>query len=72
MLHFDKDLLALGLNRSFAIRLYEQKLTKLVQSAKIAQVSVYDFLEMLKTTNIPVVDYPKADFHKELENLDNL
>ena len=68
-LPFDKKLLSLGLNRSFALRLYEQKLTTLVQSAKIANVSIYDFLDILKETNISVVDYPETDFNKELDNL---
>ena len=71
-LPFDKKLLSLGVNRSFALRLYEQKLTTLVQSAKIAAVSVYDFLEMLKTADIPVVDYPEAEFNNELQTIDNL
>ena len=71
-LPFDKKLLSLGLDKSFALRLYEQKLTTLVQSAKIAEVSIYDFLDMLKATNIPVVDYPEADFNKELESLKSL
>jgi prevent-host-death family protein len=71
-LPFDKKLLSLGLNRSFALRLYEQKLTTLVQSAKIADVSIYDFLDMLKETNIPVVDYPESELKQELEVLDNL
>jgi prevent-host-death family protein len=69
---FDKTLLSLGVNRSLALKLYEQKLTSLSQSAKVADVSVYDFLEMLKTTDIAVVDYPADELKAELDILPDL
>lgn len=69
---FDKKLLSLGVNRSLALKLYEQKLTTLLQSAKIADVSVYDFLDMLKITDIPVVDYSADELNSEMEVLANV
>jgi prevent-host-death family protein len=69
---FDKKLLSLGVNRSLALKLYEQKLTTLIQSAKIADVTVGDFLDMLKTTNIPVVDYPADELQTEMNILAEL
>jgi prevent-host-death family protein len=66
---FDKKLLSLGVNRSLALKLYEQKLTTLLQSAKIADVSVYDFLDMLKITDISVVDYSADELNSEMKVL---
>ncbi len=63
---FEKTLLHLGVDRSLALKLYEQKLTTLSQSAQIADVSVYDFLDMLKTTDIAVVDYSSDDLNSEM------
>lgn len=39
---------------SLALKLYEQKLTTLSLSAKIADVSIYDFLDMLKQQTSPL------------------
>lgn len=68
-LPFNQELLNLGVNRAFALKLFEQKITTLVQSAKIANVTVYDFLDMLKETDIPAVDYPTEELQEELDGL---
>ncbi|MHC4884631.1 MAG: type II toxin-antitoxin system prevent-host-death family antitoxin [Planctomycetota bacterium] len=71
-LPFDQRLLSLGVNRAFALRLYEQGLTTLVQSAKVAEVSVHDFFDMLKEAGIPAVDHPSKEVDREVDLLDSL
>ncbi len=66
---FDAQLLKLGVNKSLALKLYEQKLLTLSQAAKVANVSLEDFLNMLKETNISVVDYPPNDLEQDLKNI---
>ena len=41
----------------------------LSQAAKIASLSIENFLDMLGEFNIPAVDYPAEDLETELEDL---
>jgi predicted HTH domain antitoxin len=41
--------------------------TTLVQSAKIAGLSLMEFLDLLALTGIPAVDYPPEELAQELE-----
>lgn len=66
---FDSLLLNLGVNRSLALHLFEKKLVTLSQAAKIAQLSIDEFLEVLKETEINVVDYPSEEVDSDLENI---
>ena len=64
---FDERLLAHGVHRAIALNLFEMGQTTLVQSAKIAGLSLMEFLDLLALTGIPAVDYPPEELERELE-----
>ena len=50
-----------------AVKLYEVGRASLGQSAKIAEVSVRTFIEMLGKQHIAVVDYPADELAREVD-----
>jgi predicted HTH domain antitoxin len=66
---FDERLLDLGIHRTMAVHLFESGQTTLSQSARIADVPLVDFIEILGRLGIPVVDYPPEELEQELEVL---
>ncbi|MBI9084566.1 MAG: type II toxin-antitoxin system prevent-host-death family antitoxin [Desulfobacterales bacterium] len=64
---FDRRLLSFGINQAMALHLFEQGLTTLSQSAKIACVSFADFVDLLNEAGIPAVDYPPEDLDTEIQ-----
>lgn len=66
---FNSQLLNLGVNKSLALHLFEKKIVTLSQAAKIAGLSIDEFLDILKETDIDVVDYPENEVNTDLENI---
>jgi len=66
---FNSQLLNLGVNKSLALHLLEKKIVTLSQAAKIAGLSIDEFLDILKGTDIDVVDYPENEVDTDLENI---
>ncbi len=66
---FNSQLLNLGVNKSLALHLFEKKIVTLSQAAKIAGLSIDEFLDILKETEIDVVDYPENEVDTDLENI---
>jgi prevent-host-death family protein len=66
---FNSQLLNLGVNKSLALHLFEKKIVTLSQAAKIAELSIDEFLDILKGTDIDVVDYPENEVDTDLENI---
>jgi len=66
---FDERLVEQGVHRSFAMRLFEQKLVTLAQAAKIASLSIEEFLDVLAATGTTLVDYSPEELHAELKHL---
>ena len=64
---FDERLLKHGVNKSLALHLFQAKHITLSQAARIAILSIEDFLDLLSEFGIPAVDYPPEDLDKELE-----
>jgi len=65
---FDERLLAHGVNRAMALHLYETGHATLAQSAKLAALSLEDFIELLGKAGVPAVSYPPEELVEELEN----
>lgn len=65
-LPFTPHLLHLGVNKALALYLYQNRLTSLAQSAKIAQIPIADFLDIVKETAINVVDYTPEEIESDL------
>jgi len=66
---FDSQLLKLGLNRSIALYLFEKEIVTLAQASQIARLSMYEFLEVLRETDIDVVDYPVDEIETDIANI---
>jgi prevent-host-death family protein len=64
---FDERLLQEGVNRALALRLFEEGDATLSQAAKVARLTVDEFLDLLDSAGIPAVDYPAEDLDGEME-----
>lgn len=64
---FDERLLKHGVNKALAMHLFEAGHVTLSQAARIAILSIEDFLDILGEFGISVVDYPPEDLDEELE-----
>ena len=66
---FDGRLLDLGIHRTVAVHLFESGQTTLSQGARLAGISMEEFMKILGQLGIPVVNYPPEDLERELEVL---
>ena len=65
---FDERLIQYGVNKAVALHLFQAGQVTLSQAARMANLSIEDFLDILKDFEIPAVDYPPEDLDTELEN----
>jgi len=63
---FDSRLLEHGLDKTLAVKLFEEKIVSLSRGAEIAGTSIEGFLALLSESDIPVVDYDPDDVDEEL------
>ncbi len=63
---FDDRLLEAGVHRALALHLFEQGQLTLAQAAKVASVSVEDFMQVLAEAGVTAVDYPPSELEDEL------
>ena len=64
---FDERLCKLGVNRDLALHLFEAGSVSLAKAAKIAGVSIDQFLSLLASAGIPAVDYPPEELDDEMK-----
>jgi len=64
---FNQSLLENGVHRSIALNLFGANCLTLAQAARIANVTISDFLDLLKQTEIPVVDYSPTELDEEVK-----
>jgi antitoxin (DNA-binding transcriptional repressor) of toxin-antitoxin stability system len=65
---FSQDLVNFGLPLVLAIRLYQDDTITLEKAAKVAGVSIEDFIDKLGKLGIPVVRYSADELDQELKN----
>ncbi len=63
---FDSRLLEIGLHRHLAASLYAQKLLTLAESAKLADLPIEQFLNVLAASGGDAVDYPAEEISTDL------
>jgi len=63
---FDKLLVNYGVHRSMALHLFESHQLTLAQSAKLADLSLEAFIELLGEAGIDAVDYPPEELSDEM------
>ena len=66
---FDAQLLELGLHRHLAVCLYAQHLLTLAEAAKLADLPIEQFLNVLAASGVDAVAYPAEEVTAELEAL---
>jgi prevent-host-death family protein len=64
---FDDRLLSLGVQRALAVSLFEAGSLSLARGAKLAGVSMEEFVELLGREGVAAVDYPPEELPEELE-----
>lgn len=62
----DEQLVKLGLPMALAVRLFEQEAVSLGKAARIADVSVSEFIDQLGARGIPVARYSPLELKEEL------
>ena len=63
---FDERLVNHGVHRAMALDLFESHQLTLAQSAKVADLSLEAFIELLGEAGIPAVDYPPEELEEEM------
>lgn len=66
-LPFDDRLLRYGVARALALHLFEAGYVTLARGAKLADVSVEEFIELLGESGIDAVDYSPDEIEDEVE-----
>ena len=62
---FDERLLELGVRRTLALRLFEQRHLTLVQAARLAAMKAVEFVALLGDAAVPAGDYPPDELAGE-------
>ena len=62
---FDDRLLEVGLHRAMALQLFEQRQLTLAQAAKVADLGVEDFMDLLGQAGVAAVDYAPSELEDE-------
>ena len=68
---FGDELLESGVQVNMAVKLFEEGLLSLVKSAKLAKMSVENFMELLATLDVPAVNYDANELDDELSLLED-
>ena len=63
---FDDRLLEFGVHRALALDLFERRLLTMAHAAKVAGMTVEDFVALLGEAGVVAVDYPPNELEDEL------
>ncbi len=63
---FDGRLLELGVHRTLALRLFEERHLTLVQAARLAGTTAGEFMSLLGEAGVTAVDYPPEELKDEI------
>jgi prevent-host-death family protein len=66
-LPFDAQLVKTGLTKNLALYLFENGILTLAKAAKIASISIEEFMEILNEAGIDCVDYPADEIDNEMK-----
>jgi prevent-host-death family protein len=65
---FDAHLLQHGIHRVLALHMVQSRQLTLAQAAKLANMDLSSFIELLGASGIDAVDYPPEELERELED----
>ncbi len=66
-LPFDRRLVELGFAKDLALFLFERRYITMAKAAKIANLTLDAFMDMLAQTNTVAVDYPPEELDDEMK-----
>ena len=66
-LPFDSRLLTLGIDRDLALHLFEKKIVTLAKAAKIANLPIDQFMDLLSEAGLEAVNYPPEELDEEMQ-----
>lgn len=66
-LPFDERLLDQGVHRAMALHLFESHRLTMLQAAKVAKLSLEEFIALLGEVDVPAVDYSPEELADELK-----
>jgi prevent-host-death family protein len=69
---FDEDLVQEGVRTALAIKLFESDVVSLRQGAKMAGMTLGEFMIECSARNVPIVRYAPGELEQELATLDAL
>ncbi|WP_077732527.1 MULTISPECIES: type II toxin-antitoxin system prevent-host-death family antitoxin [Methylocaldum] len=69
---FDDFLLREGVNVALAVKLFDEEALSLREAAKLAGMTLAEFMEECSAREIPVVRYSPEDLRQELADLDDV
>ena len=70
-LPFTSELLELGVHHALAVMLFKEGSFSLGKSAKLARMSLAEFIEHVSRLGIPIVDFSKEELDQEMAYLDS-
>ena len=68
-LPFSRQLLELGLDKDVALVLFEQKLLTMQKAARLADMTLDRFMDLLEQTSTVAVDYAPTELDDEVESV---
>ena len=67
---FGQELIGHGIQTALAIRLFEQSILSLSKVARVADVPVESFLELLDEAGVDAIQYPAQEIERELSSFE--
>jgi predicted HTH domain antitoxin len=68
---FTSELLALGVHRALAVKLFKEGNFSLGKSAKLAKMTMTEFIEHVSQLGIPIVDFSDEELDQEIAYLNS-
>ena len=69
---FDKDRLSREAREGLAVRLYGEHRLSLGKAAELADLPIVKFMELLRSLNMPVVEYEEEEYAQDLKTISDL
>lgn len=69
---FDKNTLSQGALESLAVRLYGEHRLSMGKAAELAAMPIVKFMDLLRSLNMPVVEYGEEEYAQDLQTIAEL
>lgn len=69
---FDKDTLSQEALEALAVRLYAEHRLSVGKAAELAALPIIRFMDLLRSLNVPIVDYGEEEYAQDLQTIAEL